>query len=81
MYSGITKNWERIKQFLLIVFFGTIIILLGVAYKNDQKITTNKTNKTENILLENEDLKSIKEFFLGKILSPFDNVKYKIKEK
>jgi len=80
MYSGITKNWERIKQFLLIVFFGTIIILLGVAYKNDQKITTNKTNKTENILLENEDLKSIKEFFLGKILSPFDNVKYKIKQ-
>ena len=75
MISLIKRNWEKSKYILTFAFVTIFILLVTVAYKNDQPIV-NK-NEVKNFV-ENKDLISIKELILKKIKSPFININYKI---
>ena len=76
MYQIIWKNRDKLKYFFFTIITITLLLLVTVAYKNDQIAT----NKQTNISLPDKDLKLIKEFFLKKINSPFINLDYEIKK-
>ena len=76
MYQIIWKNRNKLKYFFFTIITITLLLLVTVAYKNDQIAT----NKQTNISLPDKDLKLIKEFFLKKINSPFINLDYEIKK-
>ena len=67
--KGITAN------FALLTFIITLLLLLTVVFKNNEEIVS----KEKNISLQHPDLRSIKEFLLTKIKSPFININYEIK--
>ena len=75
MYQILKKNREKTKYFVLFTFIIIFLLLLTVAFKNDEKIK----NKEINVSFQHEDLTSIKEFLLKSIRSPFTNINYKIK--
>ena len=78
MYQVLKKKWEKTKYLILSGIFVTLLLLLMVIYKNDEKIT----RKSE--LIENSnvvaDLKTFKKFLLDQIKSPFINLDYEIKK-
>ena len=76
MYQIIKKNWDKTKQLGFLGFVITGLLLLTVVYKNDQKISQ-KTGFSENSSAAT-DLKTLKEFLLNQIKSPFTNLSYEI---
>ena len=59
MYQILNRNKEKTIYFALFAFLITILLLVSVVYKNDEGIKKIETN----ILSNNQELKSVKEFF------------------
>jgi len=76
MYQDIKKNWGKAKLLILFVTTITLLLLLTVVYKSDQKITK-KSELIKNVN-EESDLKKFKKFLLNQIKSPFINLNYEI---
>jgi len=75
MYEILKLNKERARYIALFTAIVIVFLLLAVVFKNDEKIPGKKIE----ISVQQEDLQSIKKFFLGKINSPFVNINYLIK--
>ena len=75
MYEILKQNKEKAKYFALFTIFIILFLLLAVVFKNDKQVPVKKVE----ISIQQENLESIKKFFLGKINSPFVNINYKIK--
>jgi len=76
MYQDIKKNWGKAKLLILFVTTITLLLLLTVVYKSDQKIT--KKSELIKDFNEKSDLKKFKKFLLNQIKSPFINLDYEI---
>ena len=78
MYLVLKKNWDRTKYLILSGLCISLLLLVAVLYKSDEKIT----RKSELINNSNQstDLKIFKEFLLKQIRSPFINLNYEIKK-
>ena len=76
MYQDIKKNWGKAKLLILFATTITLLLLLTVVYKSDQKITK-KSELIKNVN-EESDLKKFKKFLLNQIKSPFINLNYEI---
>ena len=76
MYQDIKKNWGKAKLLILFAITITLLLLLTVVYKSDQKITK-KSELIKNVN-EESDLKKFKKFLLNQIKSPFINLNYEI---
>ena len=77
MYQAIRKNIERNKYLLTFVVFIVFFFLVSVVYKNDSSLEEVKSAKISSI--DENDFKTIKEFFFKQIKSPFINVSHEIK--
>jgi len=77
MYQTFKKNWDKTKYFTLSGFIITFLLLLTVVYKSDEKII--KKSESNKDSYEVSDLKTLKEFILDQIKSPFTNIDYEIK--
>ena len=77
MYQVLKKNWDKSKYLILSGIFITLILLLTVVYKSDERII--KKSESIEISYENPDLKTFKKFLLNQINSPFTNLNYEIK--
>ena len=77
MYQVLKKNWDKSKYLILSGIFITLILLLTVVHKSDERII--KKSKSIEISYENPDLKTFKKFLLNQINSPFTNLNYEIK--
>ena len=69
------KNLEKIKYILLIAFISAFLLLLAVAYKNDQIAQYKK----DNVSFDETNIKKVKDFLLSKIKTPFININYEVK--
>ncbi len=76
MLNLLRKNWEKSKYFIVFGLITISILLITIAYKNDQLITG--TNDSQKIVSENKDLETLKKLLLSKIQSPFHNVTVKL---
>ena len=76
MYQFFNRYKEEVKYLSLFIVFSISILLLAVAFKNDEKISTKNIESP----LQHEDWAAIKKFLVGKINSPFINVNYEIKK-
>ena len=76
MYEDIKKNWDKAKLLILFATTITLLLLLTVVYKSDQKIT--KKSELIKDFNEESDLKKFKKFLLNQIKSPFINLNYEI---
>ena len=78
MHEIIKKNWRKNKIIALFGIVITLIILVSIAYKSDNK----KTTKPEifKTLDQSLDIENFKKFLLGQIKSPFININYKISQ-
>ena len=76
MYQDIKKNWGKAKLLILFAITITLLLLLTVVYKSDQKIT--KKSELIKDFNEESDLKKFKKFLLNQIKSPFINLDYEI---
>ncbi len=76
MYPLIKRNWDKTKPIVLFALTATLLLLLTVVYKSDEKIT----KKSDLIKSEKEgsDLINFKKFLLNQIKSPFINLNYEI---
>ena len=77
MYQVLKKNWDKSKYLILSGIFVTLILLLTVVYKSDERII--KKSESIGISYESPDLKTFKKFLLNQINSPFTNLNYEIK--
>ena len=77
MYQVLKKNWDKSKYLILSGIFITLILLLTVVYKSDERII--KKSQSIDIVYESPDLKTFKKFLLNQINSPFTNLNYEIK--
>ena len=77
MYQTFKKSWDVTKYFILCGFIVIFLLLLTVVYKSDEKIIKKSENNKDSY--EVADLKTLKEFILDQIKSPFTNIDYKIK--
>ena len=77
MYQVLKKNWDKSKYLILSGIFITLILLLTVVYKSDERII--KKSESIGISYESPDLKTFKKFLLNQINSPFTNLNYEIK--
>ena len=77
MYQAIRKNIERNKYLLTFLVFIVFFFLVSVVYKNDSSLEEVKSAKISSI--DENDFKTIKEFFFKQIKSPFINVSHEIK--
>ena len=77
MYQVFKKNWDKSKYLILSGVFVTLILLLTVVYKSDERII--KKSESIKISYESPDLKTFKKFLLNQINSPFTNLDYEIK--
>ena len=77
MYQVFKKNWDKSKYLILSGVFVTLILLLTVVYKSDERII--KKSESIKISYESPDLKTFKKFLLNQINSPFTNLNYEIK--
>ena len=77
MYKYIKDNTEKAWFSLIFIILLTSFLLVTVVFKNDDRIEI--ASQVEP-LLQNNELVSIKKFFLSKINSPFLNVNYEIKK-
>jgi len=76
MYQEIKKNWDKAKLLIVFAITITLLLLLTVVYKSDQKIT--KKSELIRVLNEESDLIKFKQFLLDQIKSPFINLNYEI---
>ena len=76
MYQDIKKNWGKAKLLILFAITITLLLLLTVVYKSDQKIT--KKSELIKDFNEESDLKKFNKFLLNQIKSPFINLDYEI---
>ena len=76
MYEDIKKNWDKAKLLILFAITITLLLLLTVVYKSDQKIT--KKSELIKDFNEESDLKKFNKFLLNQIKSPFINLDYEI---
>ena len=77
MYQVLKKNWDKSKYLILSGIFITLLLLLTVVYKSDERII--KKSESIKISYESPDLKTFKKFLLNQINSPFTNLNYEIK--
>ena len=77
MYQVLKKNWDKSKYLILSGIFITLLLLLTVVYKSDERII--KKSESIGISYESPDLKTFKKFLLNQINSPFTNLNYEIK--
>ena len=77
MYQVLKKNWDKSKYLILSGIIITLLLLLTVVYKSDERII--KKSKSIEISYEIPDLKTFKKFLLNQINSPFTNLNYEIK--
>ena len=74
--SYLNRNYsEKAKYFLITIVSLTIVLFFIISYKNDKSVKDDKSN----ILYEQTEVLSLKEFFFSKIKSPFKTVDYEIK--
>ncbi len=78
MYQIFKKNWDTTKYFILSGLIIIFLLLLTVVYKSDEKII--KKSESNKDSYEVSDLKTLKEFILDQIKSPFTNIDYEIKK-
>ena len=78
MYNILKRNWDKTKYILLSGFIIIFLLLLTVVYKSDEKII--KKSESNKDSYEVSDLKTLKEFILDQIKSPFTNIDYEIKK-
>ena len=76
MYQEIKKNWDKAKLLIVFAITITLLLLLTVVYKSDQKIT--KKSELVKDFNEKSDLEKLKKFLLNQIKSPFINLNYEI---
>jgi len=76
MYLLIKRNWDKTKHIILFSLTATLLLLLTVVYKNDEKVT--KKSEVINSEKEESDLINFKNFLLNQIKSPFINLNYTI---
>ena len=69
MYHIFRKNWDKTKFIILSGFIVLFLFLLTVVYQNDQ-VSKEKTLIVKNTY-EVSDLKTLTEFILSKIESPY----------
>ena len=72
MYQILNRNKEKTAYFVLFTFLITIVLLVSVAYKNDEEIKKIETN----ILTHNQEFILVKQFLLNRLRSPFTNINY-----
>jgi len=75
MYQLLRKNSEKTKYFIIFSLLLTFVLLLAVAFKNDEKIGTSNKKLSS----RHSDFISIQNFLITKIKSPFTNFDYEIK--
>jgi len=78
MYQVLKKNWSKTKNLILYGLVITLLLLVTVVYKSDEKII--KKSELIESSIEAADLKTFKEFLLNQIKSPFINLNYEIKK-
>ena len=78
MYQIFKKNWDTTKYFILSGFIIIFLLLVTLVYKSDEKII--KKSESNKDSYEVSDLKTLKEFILDQIKSPFTNIDYEIKK-
>ena len=76
MFALIKINWDKTKPIVLFALTATLLLLLTVVYKSDEKIT--KKSEAINNEKEESDLINFKKFLLNQIKSPFINLNYEI---
>jgi len=78
MHEIIKKNWRKNKTIALFGIVITLVILISIAYKSENK----KTTKPEifKTLDQSLDIENFKKFLLGQIKSPFININYEISQ-
>ena len=78
MYDTLKKSWDKTRYLIISGLAIVSLLLLTVVYKSDQKIV----KKSEGVedAYKVSDLKSLKEFLINQINSPFINLNYEIKK-
>jgi len=76
MYEIIKRNWDKTKLILSFGFIVTLLLLVAVVYKSDQKVL--KKSEIISNLDAHSEIINFKKFLLNQINSPFVNVDYKI---
>ena len=77
MYQLLMKNWEKTKYIVTFVITVTLLLLLSVVYKSDEKITK-KSELSKSYNETASDIINFRKFILNQIKSPFINVNYEI---
>ena len=77
IHQFLRKNLNKVKYQGLSGVVIILLILLTVVYGSGDK--SNSNLKTTNNIYEAPDLKTLKEFLLSQIKSPFTNINYEIK--
>ena len=75
MFQILRKNKDKVKYFSTFAFVLIFLLLVTVVFKNDSGVKSGE----KITFFQHPDLKSIKEFFLTKLKSPFINIDYEIK--
>jgi len=78
MYRYIFKNWEKTKYAYIFLIALVSFLLLSVAFKNSNIFE--KKSDPLNVQIETNDLKTLKDFLIKKIRSPYVNVSHEIKK-
>jgi len=77
MYQIIKKNRDTTQYFILSGFIIIFLLLVTFVYKSDEKIIKKSESNKDSFKVS--DLKTLKEFILDQIKSPFTNIDYEIK--
>ena len=75
MFQILRKNKDKAKYFATFTFVLIFLLLVTVVFKNDSGVKSGE----KIAFFQHPDLKSIKEFLLTKLKSPFINIDYEIK--
>ena len=75
MYQILKQNGSRVKYVITYALIITFLLLVTVVLKNDSVVKSGE----KIAFFQHPDLKSIKEFLLTLIKSPFININYEIK--
>ena len=77
MYGVIGRNWNKKKYLAILLITVSLLLMVTVAYKSDDKIVK-KTDIIENII-DKTDFGRLSKFVFSQIKSPFINLDYEIK--
>jgi len=78
MYQIFKKNRDTTQYFILSGFIIIFLLLVTFVYKSDEKIIKKSESNKDSFKVS--DLKTLKEFILDQIKSPFTNIDYEIKK-